>query len=81
MAQLKTTKKIGQPEIMVGEAIIGRDCVTFALPKTILSQITLNSKQVYFCLTNGVIQISGEVPAAAMPITVLDEASFMPQVK
>lgn len=76
----KTKKKIGQPEIMVAETNIGRDCVTFSLPKSILSQMSLNGKQAYFCVTNGIVQISGDVPAAAMPIMVLNEEAFLPQV-
>jgi hypothetical protein len=75
----KKSKRIGQPEIMVAETVIGRDCVTFSLPKRILSQISLNSNQAYFCVTNGVIQISGDIPAAQMPIMVLSEESFLPQ--
>lgn len=72
-------KKIGQPEIMVAETIIGRDAVTFSLPKSVLSQVSLNGKQAFFCITNGIIQISGDVPAATMPVMVMNDDAFMPQ--
>ena len=72
--------KIGQPIIMVAETIIGRDCVTFSLPKSILNQVNIDSNKSYFCITNGVIQISGDAPNAVIPPLVLSEDSYIPQV-
>ena len=78
MPNILKRKNIGQPEIMVAETTIGKDNVTFSLPKSILNDINLD-KQSYFCITNGIIQISGEVPSATIPIMSLNEDSFMPQ--
>ena len=75
----KNKFKIGQPEFRIAETTIGRDCVTFSLPKNVLSQIDLDGKNAFFCITNGIIQISGAVPAATMPMIVLTEESFAPQ--
>jgi hypothetical protein len=79
MANIKV-KKIGQPEIMVAQTIIGRDCVTFSLPKSILAHVNIGGDKSFFCITNGVIQISGDIPIAVMPAMTLTEDSFMPQV-
>lgn len=76
--QTTKRKNIGQPEIMVAQTIIGRDSVTICLPKSILSQVNMNAGNSFFCITNGVIQISGDVPSAVMPPLVLDESSYVP---
>lgn len=70
----------GQPQIMVAETVIGRDCVTFSLPKSILSEVPLANGKAYFCVTNGIVQISGEVPCATMPVFAANDDSFVPQV-
>ena len=80
MATPKRKNNIGQPEIMVAEMAIGRDCVTFAFPKSILAQVSTNGKQVFYCVTGGIVQISGNVPSATMPAFALADDDFVPQV-
>lgn len=75
----KTRKNIGQPDIMVAETIIGKDVVTFSLPKSVLAQVNIASGRSFFCITNGIIQISGDVPNAHIPVMALTEDAFIPQ--
>ena len=79
MATPAKKQKIGQPEIMVAQTSIGRDSVVIAFPKAILSQMNLANGDTFFCITNGVAQVSGQIPNAVMPPMILDEDAFVPQ--
>jgi hypothetical protein len=78
MAQ-KPTKSIGQPEIMVAETQIVRDAVVISFPKSILNKVPIENGRAFFCVTNGVLQVSGKVPSAVMPMAVISDEGFMPQ--
>jgi hypothetical protein len=75
----KTKTRIGQPEIMVAQTNISRDAVTITFPKSILMQTNIENGVTYFCLTNGILQVSGEKPAAEIPVLTLADEAFMPQ--
>jgi hypothetical protein len=79
MNSLKTKQKIGQPEIMVAQTNISRDAVTITFPKSILLHTDITNGVTYFCMTNGVLQVSGDKPVAEIPMLTLEDEAFIPQ--
>ena len=75
----KTKRMIPQPRIQTAPIHIGKEFLTIRLPKSVLQQTNFGGEVAYFTVTNGVVQISGQIPNVVIPALTLNASAFMPK--
>jgi hypothetical protein len=71
--------KAMQPKVSVAKLTIGESHITIKLPLSVLPLTNLQGDKTFYAITNGVIQITGTIPAVEIPMLELHEESFVPK--
>ena len=73
-------KKNGQPIVAKANvSVVNKDTVTISFPRSALMETNIDEGDAFFTVTNGVVQVSGQIPTSVIPALILEEDAFVPQ--
>jgi hypothetical protein len=76
---MPSRKKLNQVKFFKAPIIQGQTSISIELPQSVAKHVKLDGKEVYWTITNGIIQISGVEPTLTIPILLNNPRNFLAQ--